>query len=480
MECGSSDRVLLTTKLMIPPVYHTGIVPRPRLYRRLDCGAEGPLTLVVAPAGSGKTTLVGEWLRQCEMQAAWVSLEDADNEPPSFWRYIIAALSQLSPALSKTMADHPQSLQREMMLTTLINILMELPQDMVLVLDDYHTITNPGIHRDMQFLLDHLPQRLHLCIITRIELPLSLARLRVQGKVVDIAGNELSFSAEEAECFLTQTMKLRLSTGAIAEIYRRSEGWIAGLQLFARALQGQNDPKVIEKAIQSFCGSQYYVRQYLTDEVLERQPVAVQEFLLATAVLKRLHADLCDAVTGQQNGREMLRLLVACNLFLHPLDEQEQWYRYGTLFAELLRYRLTSMQPTRVSELHRRASGWYERQGLASEALEHALAAGDEERATELTIRLLSQTRQDRTSRLLSEREQEVLRLIAEGKSNREIARILVVTVSTVKTHLNNIYAKLQVHTRLQAVTRAYDLLEHPQNGGAKGKPIMSPPSVSQ
>jgi LuxR family maltose regulon positive regulatory protein len=466
MESDNSDLTLVTTKLVIPPTYQQNIIPRPRLYQQLDRGIQGPLTLITAPTGSGKTTLVGAWSRQREFPVAWVSLESEDNDPSRFWRYIIAALGKLDPTVSQDTIRQSRMLPDENTLATLINQLTQLSHDILLILDDYHTITTPAIHTILQFLLNHLPPQLRICISTRAEPPLNLARLRAQGKVTDLQAATLNFTAEEVEYFLKQTMETRgllLNAHDIAEIYQRTEGWVAGLQLLVQGIQerGKNDPATIGQMIRAFSGSQQEVLHYLTEEVLERQPTAIQEFLLETAMLEHLHADLCDAVTGQQNGQVMLRSLLAANLFLYPLDEQGQWYRYSLLFAELLRYRLQSIRPTFIPTLHQRACAWYEQQGLIGQAIEHAQAAGNTELATHLRQKLMSDSTQgENLLALLSEREQAVLRLMSEGKSNQEIAHALVVTVSTVKTHLNNIYAKLQVHTRLQAVARVYDLLQ--------------------
>ena len=392
MECEGSEHLLLATKLAIPPTYRKKIVPRPRLYGQLEAGVQCPLVLITAPAGFGKTTLIGEWLRQCGIPVAWISLECSDNDPVRFWRYVIKALNCLHPDISERMGYQYELLQRclsetlnmEALLTTLINILMTLPQDSILALDDYHTITEPAIHQSLQFLLEHLPPQLHLFITTRTNFPLPIARLRVQGKLTELRAADLRFTSDETEHFFTQAMGFPLSTADIATINERIEGWAAGLQLAALSLQGWDDPTTIHKLINAFDGQQRSVLYYLTDEVLAYQPTAVQDFLLATSVLERMNADLCDAVTGQNNGQAMLEQLEAANLFLLVVDEQEKWYRYYHLFADLLRYRLQRTYPERESELHLHACIWYEQHGMIVEAVTHALASGSMQRAADI------------------------------------------------------------------------------------------------
>lgn len=392
MECEGSEHLLLAIKLAIPPTYRKKIVPRPRLYSQLEAGVERPLTLITAPAGFGKTTLIGEWLRQCHIPVAWVSLEESDSDLIRFWRYILKALSSFCPDISEHVGAHlklsqacpSEALDMEAFLTTLINTLMTLPQDMILALDDYQTISESAIHQSMQFLLEHLPPQLHLFITTRTSFPLLIARLRVQGKLAELRAADLRFTPDETEHFLTQAMGLPLSMANIAALNECTEGWVAGLQLAALSLQGWSDPTTITQIIHAFSGQQSSVLYYLTDEVLAYQPTAVQDFLLATSVLERMNADLCDAVTGQNNGQAMLEQLDAANLFLLVVDEQEKWYRYYHLFADLLRYRLRHTYPELESELHLRACTWYERHGMIVDAVTHALAAGAMEHAADL------------------------------------------------------------------------------------------------
>jgi LuxR family maltose regulon positive regulatory protein len=392
MECEGSEHLLLATKLAIPLTYRKKIVPRPRLYSQLEAGIERPLTVITAPAGFGKTTLIGEWLRQCPIPVAWISLEWSDNDLVRFWRYIIKALSGFYPDISKHVGYQlelsqtcpSEALDIEALLTILINTLMTLPQDIILALDDYQTINKSAIHQSLQFLLEHLPPQIHLLITTRTSFPLPIARLRVQGKLAELRAVDLRFTPDETEHFLTQAMELPLSMADIAALNERTEGWAAGLQLAALSLQGWSDPATIHKIIDAFSGQQPSVLNYLTDEVLAYQPTAVQDFLLTTSVLDRMHADLCDAVTGQNNGQAMLEQLDAANLFLLVVDEQERWYRYYHLFSDLLRYRLQHTYPDLVPDLHLRACIWYQRHGMIVEAVTHALACDAIERAADI------------------------------------------------------------------------------------------------
>ena len=480
MENRNQDQELLATKLAIPPMYCKKIISRIRLHHRLDRGARLPLTLITAPAGFGKTTLISAWLQQRQEAVAWVSLEASDNDIVRFWRYVITALAKLHPHIRDQIATwphNPASPDCESMLTTLINALITLPDDILLIFDDYHTITAQAIHSSLAFLLEHQPPQLHLMLSARTDPPLPLSRLRVLGRLAELHAIDLRFTLDETAALLTQNIGLMLTTKDIAELNSRTDGWAAGLQLAELFLQERDDPAIITNFIQTFTGTYRHVLHYLTDEVLARLAEDVQTFLLLTSILDRLNVSLCDAVTRQSNARAMLEHLDAADLFLIPLDNQGQWFRYHHLFTDLLRHRLQMKQPALIPELHSRASQWYEQQGMLEDAIKHAFAAADVERVgtliehcttpvnlgieAHLSILPLSTEKVESEEILiekLSEREHKVLGLIAAGLSNQEIAKQLVVTVSTIKTHLNNIYTKLNVHTRLQAVTKAYDL----------------------
>jgi ATP/maltotriose-dependent transcriptional regulator MalT len=376
---------LLSTKLDIPR-NHPSLVPRLHLIERLDEGLKRRLTLLSAPAGSGKTSALSAWIPQSEQCVAWLSLDEGDNDPTRFWTYLIAALQRLKPDLGENVrallrAQTPEPQRIESILTLLLNEIAEFPGDFAFALDDYHVINNPAIHTGLAFLLDHLPAQMHLYIVSRADPPLPLARWRARGQFGEIRADDLRFTHEEAATFLNQVMGLNLSASDIAALEARTEGWIAGLQLAAFSLQGRTD---VTAFIAAFTGSHHYVIDYLTEEVLQRQPQEVQSFLLRTCILDQLCGPLCDAVTGAANGQAMLERLEQANLFTIPLDDERQWYRYHHLFAEVLRHRLRQLDPTRLADLHRRASEWYERNGFADDAVRHALTSEDFERAARL------------------------------------------------------------------------------------------------
>jgi LuxR family transcriptional regulator, maltose regulon positive regulatory protein len=379
----TGERVLLVTKLGRPLV-RADLVTRPRLTNLLHLGLHCPLTLIAAPAGFGKTTVVSAWLESTPVLAAWISLEHSDDDLPRFWSYMFTALERVHPgcgesALALLRGADPQQLPPiETILTVWINGLASLASEVVLILDDYHLITAQAIHHSVTYLLDHLPPHLHLVLATRADPPLPLARLRMQGHLTEIRAANLRFTAEETAAFLTQMLGRELSGEDIATLEARTEGWIAGLQLAALAMQGRTD---LPSFLAAFSGSHHYIIDYLVEEVLARQPEPVQTFLLQTAILERLQGSLCEAVMGEPggegSGQVLLEQIEQANLFLTPLDEEWCWYRYHQLFAEALRHRLQRQQPTLVPALHQRASAWYEQHGLILDAVHHALAATD-------------------------------------------------------------------------------------------------------
>jgi LuxR family maltose regulon positive regulatory protein len=377
---------VLTTKLYRPSTT-TNLVTRPRLTQQLDDALRQghPLILVVAPAGYGKTTLVTDWLGQASIPAAWLSLDEADNDPVRFFAYVVAALqtvdAKLGQSLLGTLHTTPQS--PGAFVDALINDLAAAKRSIVLALDDYHVITSALIQEAMIYLLDHAPPNLHLLVLTRADPPFRLARLRVRGAMTEIRDRDLRFTPEEMTVLLNSVHRLNLPAEQIAALDSRTEGWPAGIQLAALSLQGLSAERATQ-FIQAFSGSHHYVIDYLADEVLRRQSEEVQSFLLQTSILKRLSAPLCDAVAGQQGSHALLELLQKSNLFLVALDDQRQWYRYHPLFADLLRARLAQTYPDQVPVLHQRASMWYERNELGPEAVVHALAAGDLERIVRL------------------------------------------------------------------------------------------------
>jgi LuxR family maltose regulon positive regulatory protein len=376
------DQLLLSTKLAIPPV-RLELVPRLRLFQRLEACLEHPLTLIAAPAGFGKSVVLSAWARLHEQSVAWVSLDSSDNDPAQFWSYVLAALDALCPGLGATALSlqSAQSAPIETVLAALINALGTLPQHIALILDDYHLIEDLLIQRAMTFLLEHLPPQFHLVLASRVDPPLPLSRLRVRHQLVELRADDLRFTLAEAVTFLNEIMGFQLSEHDIAALESRTEGWVAGLQLAALSMQGRKD---IAGFISAFTGSHRYIVDYLTEEVLRQQSEQVRTFLLQTSLLDRLSGSLCDAVTAQNDSQGMLEQLEQANLFLLPLDDERSWYRYHHLFAEALRFRLTQAQPDLLPILHRRASAWFEHHGFPPEAITHAFAAKDYERAMSL------------------------------------------------------------------------------------------------
>ena len=377
---------LLTTKISVPPV-RLNMVTRPRLTQRMNTALGGALTLIVAPAGWGKTTLLSAWHADASPGAwplAWISLDAGDNDPIRFWTYVISALDTLHPGVGETplaLMYASSSPPIEDVLASLLNALIQLPTETVLVLDDYHLIEAQPIHDALTYLVEHLPPNVHLVIASRSDPLLPLARLRARSALTELRAANLRFTADETTAFLTEVMGLSLSAEQVTALEARTEGWIAGLHLAALSLQGRDD---VASFIASFTGSHRYVVDYLVEEVLSRQSEEVQDFLLRTCLLDRLSGPLCDAVRGREDSQRLLERVERSNLFLVALDEERQWYRYHHLFAEVLRSRLQQQQPLVVPDLHRRASSWYEQHKLFDEAVTHALAIPDVEHAARL------------------------------------------------------------------------------------------------
>ena len=379
---------ILTTKLFIPAL-RPSLVARPRLLRKLDQGVQQRhcLTLVSAPAGYGKTTLIAEWTnRLAESQQSqhlgWLSLDQEDNDPGRFLTYLLAALRQTGLALAAT-EQYLQSLSHlpppQTLVTTLLNEISQASngRSLLLVLDDYHKIQTAVIHETLQFWLDHAPPHLHLVLITREDPPLTLSRWRARSQMTEIRASDLRFTLEEAADFLNHTMGLSLTAGDIAALEQRTEGWIASLQLAALALQASEsaqDEATVADFIARFSGSHHYIIDYLVEEVLRQQDETVRDFLRETAVLHRFNADLCDAVTGRNDSQEILNYLERHNLFLVPLDNQRQWYRYHHLLADSLR---AGLDDATQNAGHRQAAAWFAAQKWFGEAIVHADAADD-------------------------------------------------------------------------------------------------------
>jgi ATP/maltotriose-dependent transcriptional regulator MalT len=383
---GPARDALLATKLHVPRP-RTGFVPRPRLLARLGEGMACELVLICTPAGFGKTSLLGDWVRGGRRPVAWLSLDEGDNDPARFWRHVVAALDRVHPGGAERagalLADL-QSASLEAVVTTLVNELAGVTDEIVLVLDDYHLVQAAPVHASLGLLLEHLPGSLRLVVASRADPPLPLARLRARGQLAELRAADLRFTPEEVAQLLQAAVGPDLPEAVVAALEKRTEGWAAGLQLAALSLRGHADPAGF---VDQFSGSHRYVLDYLVEEVLDRQPEALRQFLLATSVLERLSGPLCDAVCGGGDSQQLLEQVERANLFLVPLDEVRGWWRYHQLFADLLRARLTREQPERVAGLHHAAAAWSEEHGLADDAVRHALAAGDAAWAVRLVER---------------------------------------------------------------------------------------------
>jgi len=417
---GAMPTPVIVTKLFVPPP-RPSAVPRPRLIARLDEGLHHKLTLVAAPAGFGKTTLVASWIAERRQGAggrkqagqpdpascplppascAWLSLDAADNDPSRFLAYLVAAFQTIVATIGEgvlAVLQSPHLPPPDVILTALLNEITALPNHVVLVLDDYHVIDSTRVDNTLAFLVEHLPPHLHLVIVTREDPPLPLARLRARGQLTELRAADLRFTPAEAAEFLNPVMGLQLSVADIAALEDRTEGWIAGLQLAALSMQGHQD---VPGFIRSFAGDHRYIVDYLIEEVLQRQPELIRTFLRQTAILDRLNGPLCDAVTGQEGGSARLEALERGNFFVVPLDDQRHWYRYHQLFADVLAAHLRAEEPDQVATLHRRASAWYAQHGSATDAIRHALAAEDFVRAAdlvELAVPAMSRRRQGAT-----------------------------------------------------------------------------------
>ena len=385
---------LLTTKLNVPPA-RAKLITRPRLIERLQEGLRYNLILVSAPAGFGKTTLLSEWARQNHRQStAWLSLDNGDNDPVRFWDYFIAALKKLHPSCGESILPMLHSSQpppAEPLLTELINDLAVISSENILVLDDYHLIESQQINDGITYLLEHMPAQMHLVLATRVDPPFPMARFRGKGTMFEIGTDDLRFTLHEAAALLKETEVQQLSMEYTTALNERTEGWVVGLKMAALSMRGQKD---IPGFIAAFTGSQRYVMDYLMEEVLQKQTEDIHDFLLKSSVLGRLSPPLCDALTGRQDSHELLLELDREHLFIIPLDESRQWFRYEHLFVDLLRHRLDTDFPTeKVAELHYLASRWYEKNQYLEDAIYHGLVAQDWDRTMKLILQYASTRR---------------------------------------------------------------------------------------
>lgn len=399
---GAVAPTLLATKLHAPR-RRRGLVERPRLTDRLVDAALPSLTVVSAPAGFGKTTLLTDWFTsaaRADLATAWLALDAGDNDPTVFWSYVIAAVQSAVPGVGTGASGLLRSAQPlESVVASLLNDLADVPDEVVLVLDDYHVIESAVLHETMAFLVERLPPQVHLVLGTRADPPLPLARLRARGDLLEIRAADLRFTPDESAAYFNDAMGLHLTVDDVDALEARTEGWVAALQLAALSMQGRDDTS---RFIESFAGDDRFVVDYLADEVLERQADDVRRFLLETAIMDRFTGALCDAVTAGTGGKAMLERLDRANLFIVALDDRRLWYRYHHLFADVLRARMLDEEPERIDELHRRASAWFEAAGDLHEAIDHALAGHDVERAArliEVAAPALFASRQEATAR---------------------------------------------------------------------------------
>jgi LuxR family maltose regulon positive regulatory protein len=376
ISAGERD-TFLATKLVIPRT-RADLLPRSRLIDMLDEGLARPVLLVCTPAGFGKTTLLADWANKAKAPVGWLSLDPEDNDPVRFCRYVIAALHRACGDLGDrldSLFSGPGPASSQGAVGALLNELEGRNDQLVLVLDDYHVIESPAIHDGMALLLSHLPPQLRILITSRSDPPLPLPRLRANDRLAEVRASDLRFTREESAAFLREVWGLDLPSDVVAALETRTEGWAVGLQLAALSLRERPDPGAF---LEAFTGTHRFVLDYLSEEVLERQPERVRTFLLQTSILQRLTAPLCNAVTGGSDGQDILEELERANLFLVPLDEQRRWYRFHHLFADLLQARLlASSEDAVIRELNRRASDWCEEHALVDDAIRYALAAGD-------------------------------------------------------------------------------------------------------
>lgn len=382
---GGGPEEFLITKLYVPRL-PPAFVARPRLADQLDAGLAGTLTLVCAPAGFGKTSVLADWSRHRAPNVAWLTVDAADNDPVRFWRHVVAALERAHPRVAVRIApllDAPGIASFEGLVTALVNEIAAEDDKTFLALDDYHVIETESVHESLSFLVERAPPGLHVVLASRADPPFPLARLRAQGQLTELRASDLRFTAGEAGSLLRDAVgrDVSLPDAAVSALMTRTEGWAVGLQLAALSMRNQSD---VTGFVETFSGGHRYVLDYLTDEVLEDQPDEVRAFLLDTSVLERLSAELCDAVTGRSGSRQQLEALERANLFLLPLDEIRGWWRYHRLFADLLCVRLQQEQPDRVPQLHRSAADWHEEHGLIDDAVRHAAAAGETNRVAGL------------------------------------------------------------------------------------------------
>ncbi|ORA07632.1 hypothetical protein BST14_27005 [Mycobacterium arosiense ATCC BAA-1401 = DSM 45069] len=443
--------VLLATKSE-PPAIRAQLIERAGLIDTLSTEPSRKLTLLSAPAGWGKTTLLAQWVRGADdrRRRGWLSLDASDNEPARFWACAIVALGKAVPGVAPRALKHITmgADVRRVVLPTLLDELAAIDYQIALVLDDYHLVENRTVHEQVAFVVERMPQTFQLVIAARSDPMLPLARLRARGELLELRAEQLRFEAGEAADLFGGVLGLELTDAQVQLLFRRTEGWAAGLYLAGLSLAGRIDAAAF---IQTFAGDNRHIVDYLMAEVLEGQPSHLREFLLRTSILGRLSGRLCDAVLETSDSASVLEKIERENLFVVPLDMSRQWYRYHQLFGELLRTELRRSEPDLVTDLHRRAADWFKREGLVDEAVPHLVAGGD-------IAHSASRTQGCAVGEELTPKELEVLRLLPTRLSRSEIGAQLYISLNTVKTHQRAVYRKLHVEHRSGAVIRAREL----------------------
>lgn len=418
---------ILTTKLQVPRLC-AHFITRPRLIEQIDLGLAQQLTLILAPAGFGKTMLLADWAMRQPQPVSWISLDSSENQPTAFWRYVIAALDLLLPGLGATLLPLLESGSDPPLptiLTETINEIVQVSFPIFVILDNYHSIVNQYIHQQVAYLLENCPSNLHLFLLGRTAPPLALPRLRARGQVSEIRSEHLRFQREEIRRFLSTSYSLQLTHEHLATLYVATEGWVDGLHMVAIWLCRLN-PTQLQQAFAQLAINNRYVEEYLTAEIFDQQSASRQQFLLYTSILDTLSGPLCRAVTGEEHAQVLLEELEEENLFITALDPMRDRYRYHGMFSDFLRHRLAQTQPDQIAELHQRASLWYEQHGLLTEAVQHAFAAHDWTRAlrlTELTAELM--TLQERFAAVQKYLEQYPEQLAEAGTENQQLTAIL-------------------------------------------------------
>ena len=389
---------VLETNLMPPPLRPEHI-RRPRLLASLAERRGQKLTLVAAPPGFGKSTLLAEWAATLGPDAAWLSLDDADNDPARFVAAVVAALRRVEPDIGLTALTSLRAPGADVIgvvLPTLLNDLARLRREVVLIIEDYHVVVDPNVHRALAYLIERSPSTLRIALSTRQDPPIPLGRMRARGELAEVRADDLRFSDDETDTFLGSALRLELSRQDVARLQARTEGWPAALYLAALTLRGRSDPSAV---IERFAGDDRYIVDYLTTEVLVRQSPEQRSFLLQTSILERFCAPLCDAVTGRSDSGDRIAELERSNLLLIALDTRREWFRYHHLFGDLLRHEFEASPRADVAELHRRASAWYRDAGQIVDAAHHAIAAGDLTALAELGRAILRTVHRPRTDR---------------------------------------------------------------------------------